>query len=49
MTRAWEDAIWAGMKAVREPEVDDLTGAVTAYLAEPCGNNTIMLRERFAA
>lgn len=45
--RAWDDAIWAGMKELQAPEVDELTGALTGYLLEPCGGNTIMLRERF--
>jgi 4-hydroxyphenylpyruvate dioxygenase-like putative hemolysin len=46
--RAFEDAVWAGMKAVQEPAVDPLTGLLTAYLAEPCGDNTIMLTEYYA-
>jgi catechol 2,3-dioxygenase-like lactoylglutathione lyase family enzyme len=46
--RAFEDAVWAGMKAVQEPAVDPLTGLLTAYLAEPCGGNTIMLTEHYA-
>lgn len=45
--KAWEDALWAGMKELQAPALDPLTGAVTAYLLEPCGGNTIMLRERF--
>lgn len=45
--KAWDDAIWAGMKALVEPAIDQLTGALTGYLLEPCGNNTIMLREHF--
>lgn len=47
--KAWEDALWAGMKELQAPALDPLTGAVTAYLLEPCGGNTIMLRERFIA
>ena len=46
--RAWEDALWAGMKPLQEPHVDSLTGLLTAYLAEPCGNNVIMLTEHYA-
>jgi catechol 2,3-dioxygenase-like lactoylglutathione lyase family enzyme len=49
LQRAWDDALWAGMEALQEPAVDELTGATTAYLREPCGGNSIMLRERFAA
>jgi len=45
--RAWEDALWAGFKEIQAPQVDPVTGAVTAYLAEPCGGNTVMLREQF--
>ena len=41
---AWDDALWAGMEAVAEPKQDSLTGAVTAYLREPSGNE-ITLRE----
>ncbi len=43
--RAYEDALWAGMKELQAPEVDPLTGALTAYLREPCGGNVLMLRE----
>lgn len=46
--RAWEDALWAGMKPLMEPHRDTLTGLQTAYLTEPCGGNTIMLTERYA-
>ena len=45
--RAYEDALWAGMKELQAPEVDPLTGALTAYLREPCGGNVLMLREQF--
>jgi catechol 2,3-dioxygenase-like lactoylglutathione lyase family enzyme len=45
--RAFEDALWAGMKELQAPEVDPLTGALTAYLREPCGGNILMLREQF--
>jgi catechol 2,3-dioxygenase-like lactoylglutathione lyase family enzyme len=45
--RAFEDALWAGMKELQAPEVDPLTGALTAYLREPCGGNVLMLREQF--
>jgi hypothetical protein len=31
-----------------EPHVDTLTGLLTAYLSEPCGNNVIMLTEHYA-
>lgn len=46
--RAYEDALWAGMKEVQAPALDPLTGLNTAYLAEPCGGNVIMLTERYA-
>lgn len=46
--RAWEDALWAGMKPLKEPHTDTLTGILTAYLAEPCGDNIIMLTEHYA-
>lgn len=46
--RAWDDALWAGMEAVQAPAVDPLTGLLTAYVAEPCGNNVIMLTEHYA-
>ena len=49
LQRAWDDALWAGMEALHEPAVDEVTGALTGYLREPCGGNSIMLRERFAA
>jgi catechol 2,3-dioxygenase-like lactoylglutathione lyase family enzyme len=45
--RAWEDGQWAGMKALGEPQRDELTGAMSGYLQEPVGN-VILLRERFA-
>jgi catechol 2,3-dioxygenase-like lactoylglutathione lyase family enzyme len=45
--RAFEDALWAGMKELQAPEIDPLTGALTAYLREPCGGNVLMLREQF--
>ena len=43
--RAYEDAIWAGMEAIQEPEVDPVTGLLTAYLKESCGKNAIQLTE----
>ena len=46
--RAWDDALWAGMKPLIEPHVDALTGLKTAYLSEPCGGNVIMLTEHYA-
>ena len=46
--RAWEDALWSGMKPLKEPHYCDLTGLKSAYLQEPCGNNAILLTERFA-
>jgi catechol 2,3-dioxygenase-like lactoylglutathione lyase family enzyme len=45
--RAFEDAIWAGMEELQAPGTDPLTGALTAYLREPCGGNVLMLREQF--
>jgi catechol 2,3-dioxygenase-like lactoylglutathione lyase family enzyme len=45
--RAFEDALWAGMKELRAPQIDPLTGALTAYLREPCGGNVLMLTEQF--
>jgi hypothetical protein len=36
------------MKPLLEPHIDPLTGLQTAYLAEPCGNNVIMLTEHYA-
>lgn len=48
VARAWEDALWAGMQPVKEPHIDAITGLQTAYLAEPCGGNVIMLTERYA-
>ena len=47
--RAFEDALWAGMKELQAPAIDPLTGALTAYLHEPCGGNVLMLREQFKA
>ena len=47
LKRAWDDAIWAGMKPIADPVVDSTTGALTGYLREPAGS-TVMLRERFA-
>lgn len=44
--RAFEDAVWAGMEAIAEPAVDSLTGALTARLREPSGNE-VTLREVF--
>jgi catechol 2,3-dioxygenase-like lactoylglutathione lyase family enzyme len=46
--RAWEDALWAGMKELHEPEKDSMTGLLTARLAEPCGGNVITLTEQYA-
>jgi catechol 2,3-dioxygenase-like lactoylglutathione lyase family enzyme len=46
--RAWEDAIWAGMKELQAPEKDPLTGLQTAYLREPCGGNVLALTEPYA-
>lgn len=48
VSRAWEDAQWAGMKALKEPHVDALSGLTTAYLREPCGGNVITLTEPYA-
>ena len=45
--RAFEDALWAGMKELQAPVIDPLTGVLTAYLREPCGDNVLMLREQF--
>lgn len=46
--RAYEDAVWAGMEALRGIDTDPLTGLRTAYLREPCGGNVIMLTEHYA-
>lgn len=46
--RAFEDAIWAGMKEVQKPKRDEMTGLVTGYLAEPCGGNVLTLTEQYA-
>lgn len=45
--RAWDDAIWAGMEIIQEPEIDPVTGLLTAYLKESCGKNAIQLTEEF--
>jgi len=46
--RAWEDALWAGMKELQAPDKDPLTGLQTAYLREPCGGNVLALTEPYA-
>jgi catechol 2,3-dioxygenase-like lactoylglutathione lyase family enzyme len=46
--RAWEDALWAGMKELQAPATDPLTGLQTAYLREPCGGNVLALTEPYA-
>ena len=46
--RADEDAVWAGMKEWRKPEKDPLTGLLTGYLTEPCGDNVLTLTESYA-
>jgi catechol 2,3-dioxygenase-like lactoylglutathione lyase family enzyme len=46
--RAWDDALWAGMKELQAPEKDPLTGLQTAYLREPCGGNVLALTEPYA-
>ena len=46
--RAFEDALWAGMKELQTPEKDPMTGLLTARLAEPCGDNVITLTEQYA-
>lgn len=46
--RAWDDALWAGLKALQAPEKDPLTGLLTARLLEPCGENVVQLSEHFA-
>lgn len=46
--RAWDDALWAGMEALQAPEVDPLTGQLTAYIREPCGGNVLILSEHYA-
>ncbi|MDB9706478.1 glyoxalase [Porticoccaceae bacterium] len=48
VTRAYEDALWAGMKELQAPVIDSLTGLLTAYMREPCGDNVLMLTEHFA-
>ena len=48
VNRAWEDALWAGMKELSAPEKDPLTGLETAYLREPCGGNVLALTEPYA-
>ena len=49
LQRAWDDALWAGLEALQAPTMDEVTGVKTAYLREPCGGNSIMLREPLAA
>jgi len=46
--RAWDDALWAGMKELQAPKKDPLTGLQTAYLREPCGGNVLALTEPYA-
>jgi catechol 2,3-dioxygenase-like lactoylglutathione lyase family enzyme len=46
--RAYEDALWAGMKELAAPDKDPMTGLVTGRLAEPCGSNVITLTEQYA-
>lgn len=46
--RAYEDALWAGMKELSAPDKDPMTGLMTARLAEPCGSNVITLTEQYA-
>jgi catechol 2,3-dioxygenase-like lactoylglutathione lyase family enzyme len=46
--RAFEDAIWAGMKQLQAPGKDPLTGLKTAYLREPCGDNVLTITEQYA-
>lgn len=46
LTRAYEDAVWAGFTEISKPAKDALTGAMTGYLQDIYGNE-IMLRERF--
>ena len=46
--RAWDDALWAGMKELQAPQKDPLTGLQTAYLREPCGGNVLALTEPYA-
>ena len=46
--RAYEDAIWAGMKELQAPAKDSLTGLLTGYLTEPCGGNVLTLTEQYA-
>ncbi|MEH6581299.1 MAG: VOC family protein [Halioglobus sp.] len=48
VTRAYDDALWAGMIDLQAPGIDPLTGLMTAYVREPCGGNAIMLTERYA-
>ena len=48
VSRAWDDALWAGMKELQAPQKDPLTGLQTAYLREPCGGNVLALTERYA-
>ena len=46
--RAWEDALWAGMKELSAPKKDPLTGLQTAFLREPCGGNVLALTEPYS-
>ncbi len=46
--RAFEDALWAGMKELQAPRKDPLTGLQTGYLREPCGGNVLALTEPYA-
>ena len=46
--RAWDDALWAGMKELQAPQKDPLTGLQTAFLREPCGGNVLALTEPYA-
>ena len=46
--RAYEDAIWAGMKELQAPAVDPLTGLLTAQVLEPCGGNVLQITEHYA-
>jgi catechol 2,3-dioxygenase-like lactoylglutathione lyase family enzyme len=45
--RAFDDAIWAGMKEIQKPAKDPCTGIVTAFLQEPCGGNMLTLTEPY--
>lgn len=48
VARAWDDALWAGMKALQTPTKDPITGLLTAYITEPCGGNVLMITENYA-